>query len=90
MKIVHILELIVEKLDEKAKSDLDKVAGVGTSEQLEGKAQQAASAIEGTIEQAKGKAKEDIGTTKSAINDATDSLQETGENVTDKVKNFFQ
>ncbi|MDJ0724997.1 MAG: CsbD family protein [Prochloraceae cyanobacterium] len=89
-----------EKLDKKAKEGLDSVAGSGTSEQLEGKAQQAAGAVKenvdklssqakGKFEQAKGKAKEDIGKTKSAIEDASASVQDAAEDTADKVKGFF-
>ena len=85
---------------EQAKSALDSMVGSGTSEQLEGKADQAAGSVqravgkvtgqaEGAAKQAQGKAKEDIGTTKSALEDAGKEAQSASESMIDNVKEFF-
>lgn len=91
---------VIQKMDRKAKSDLDKVAGSGTSDKLEGqvnktagKAKQelgkARGQAEGTAQQAKGKAKEDIGTTRRAVEKAADNAEEAADSATDSIKNFF-
>lgn len=89
-----------KELDNRAKSDVDQVVGAGTSDQLEGYAQQAkgkldknvgkiAGQVEGAAEQVEGRAKADIGKVKSSVDDATDAAQDAGGNLIDDVKDFF-
>lgn len=89
-----------KELDSRAKSDVDQVVGAGTSDQLEGYAQQAkgeleksagkvAGQIEGAAEQAQGRAKTDIGKVKGAVEDATDAAQDAGGDLVEDVKDFF-
>ena len=91
---------VIQNLDRKAKSDLDQVAGAGTSDKLEGQVDKATGKIqsdlgkvrseaEGAAKQAQGKAKEDIGTTRRAIEKAADNAEETSDNAIDSIKNFF-
>ena len=91
---------VIQQMDRKAKSDLDEVAGAGTSDRLEGKVDRAAGKakqelgkaqgqVEGAVQQAKGKAKEDIGTTKQAIENAADNVEDASDSAIDSVKNFF-
>jgi uncharacterized protein YjbJ (UPF0337 family) len=91
---------VVQKLDQKAKSDLDTVAGSGTSDRLEGQVDQAvgkvqkefgkaSGQVEGAVQQARGKAKEDIGTTRRSIEKTADQAEEASDNAIDSIKNFF-
>ena len=79
---------------------LDQVAGAGTANQVEGKAQedlgrvqrqvdQAASQVEGAAKQVKGRAQQDIGRTQAALEDAADSAEEKADSWIDSVKAFF-
>ncbi|HIK31270.1 MAG TPA: CsbD family protein [Oscillatoriales cyanobacterium M59_W2019_021] len=91
---------VIQDLDSKAKSDLDTVAGAGTSDKLEGQVDQAlgkaqrdlgkvSGQVEGAARQAKGKAKEDIGTTRQAIENAADNAEDASDSAFDSIKNFF-
>lgn len=91
---------VIQDLDRKAKSDLDRVAGAGTSDKLEGQVDKATGKVqrelgkvqgqvEGAAKQAQGKAKEDIGTTRRAIEKTADRAEETSDNAIDSIKNFF-
>lgn len=90
----------VEKLDRKAKSDLDAVVGAGTSDKLEGQVDEAVGTVErnlgkmggeaeGAAKQAKGQAKQSMGEAKSAIDEAADNVEEASEGFMDSVKGFF-
>lgn len=91
---------VIQQMDRKAKSDLDKVAGSGTSDKLEGQVDKVTGKVqqelgnvrgqaEGVAKQVRGKAKEDIGTTRGAIDKAADRAEEASDNAIDSVKGFF-
>jgi uncharacterized protein YjbJ (UPF0337 family) len=91
---------VIQKMDRKAKSDVDKVAGYGTSDKLEGQVDKASGKIqrdlgksrgeiEGAAKQARGKAKEDIGTTRRGIEKTADRADKASDNAIDSIKNFF-
>ena len=95
-----ILAATAQQLDNRAKNDVNKIAGAGTASQLEGYVDQAkgkieknagkvASAVEGTADQVQGRAKSDIGQVKGAVEDAAEAAGETGEGLVDNVKDFF-
>ncbi|MDJ0735674.1 MAG: CsbD family protein [Nostocaceae cyanobacterium] len=90
----------VSDVQEKVKTDIDTVAGEGTSDQLEGQTKEAlgtaernlgqvSGQVKGAIKQAEGKAQKDIGKTKEAIEDLTSQTEETTESALDKIKSFF-
>ncbi|NJO41847.1 MAG: CsbD family protein [Cyanobacteria bacterium CRU_2_1] len=83
-----------------AASELDRIVGEGTSDRLEGQAEQAVGStqrqfgkvsgqVEGTTKQAEGKVKEGVGQTKNAFEQASEKVQEQTENAIDAVKNLF-
>ena len=101
---VESLENVSEKMDNKAKADLDNVAGLGTSAQLEGKVERTTGVIQenfgdarddleqqvaGTANRLKGNVKEATGGTAKALDNAADDLEDAGEGLVEKVKNFF-
>lgn len=101
---VEYLATVFEKMDNKAKSDLDTVAGSGSSNQLEGKVDRATGVIqenlgdarddlgqqiEGAANRAKANVKETAGIAAKAIDNATDDLENASESLVEKVKNFF-
>ena len=94
------LAATAQQLDSRAKSDVNRVAGAGTADRLEGyvdqaagtvekKAGKVASAIEGTADQVQGRAKADIGRVKGAAEDTAEAAGESGENLIDNVIDFF-
>lgn len=91
---------VIQDMDRKAKSDLDTVAGSGTSDKLEGQVDKATGKVQrdlgkveaeakGAVKQAQGKAKEDIGTTRQALENAADNAEDASDNAIDSIKNFF-
>ncbi|MCM1981694.1 CsbD family protein [Lyngbya confervoides] len=89
-----------QDLDSQIKRGLDNMAGSGTSDQLEGAAQQAAGAIkkqvgqvtrqaEGTADQIQGRAKADIGRVKGSAEDLGEAAERSGESLMDNIKDFF-
>ncbi|MGB3238607.1 MAG: hypothetical protein WBB29_09940 [Geitlerinemataceae cyanobacterium] len=91
---------IIQDMDRKAKSDLDTVAGAGTSDKLEGQVDKATgkaqrdlgnvkSEAKGALKQAQGKAKEDIGTTRQALENAADNAEDASDNAIDSIKDIF-
>lgn len=91
---------VIQQMDRKAKSDLDKVAGSGTSDKLEGQVDKVTGKVqkelgnargqaEGAAKQVRGKVKEDIGTTRGTIEKAADQVEETSDNAIDSIKGFF-
>lgn len=86
---------------EKAKNDVDKVLGAGTSDRIEGLTEQTVGNIEqnlgkvsgqakGLAKQAQGRAKEDIGRTKNAAEDIADKIEDTTESTADGILDFFR
>lgn len=82
------------------KTELDRIVGVGTSDRLEGEAEQAtgkaqrqvgkiSGQAEGTTKQIQGQTKETVGKAKSAIEEAQSEVEEKSEDFIDSVKNFF-
>lgn len=84
----------------RAASEVDRVVGEGTSNQIEGKAQRdigkvkqsvgkVTGQVEGAADQVKGKVKSDIGRTQQAADNAGDTAEDTMEDLVDSVKDFF-
>ncbi|MEO0647158.1 MAG: hypothetical protein AAFZ17_13535 [Cyanobacteria bacterium J06650_10] len=68
---------------QRAASELDRMAGAGTSDQIEGAVQDAiGQTTDDTLDQVKGKVKRDIGKLKGAAADAEESIE-------DAVKDFL-
>lgn len=101
---IEYLASISEQMDDKAKTDLDTVAGLGSSAQLEGKVDRATGVIqenlgdarddlgqqvEGAANRVKANVKEAAGSTAKALDNATDDLEDAGEGLVEKVKSFF-
>ncbi|MGF1569438.1 MAG: hypothetical protein ACFCVD_15455 [Nodosilinea sp.] len=85
----------------RAEQELDRVAGQGTANQIEGRAKagigrvqrqvdQATSQFDGTGKQIQGRAQENIGRTQAAAEDVTDAAQDSAEGVVDAIKDFFR
>ncbi|NES03830.1 MAG: CsbD family protein [Okeania sp. SIO2F4] len=98
---VAVIDSVIEDADTKGKNLLDKVAGEGTSNKIEGKVDTAVgkaqqelgntkSQAEGLAKQAEGKAESDIGTVESTLEKSASEVQETSENIFDNVKSFFE
>lgn len=79
---------------------VDKVLGEGTTDKIEGKAEQDLGTVQkkvgdikensqGTIKQIKGRAKQDIGEVKSRLDEAGSDLEDASESTLDAVKSFF-
>lgn len=94
------LATLFNKMDDKAKSDLDQAAGAGTSRQLEGAAQRVAGKAQrqfgevqgkakGTANQVEGRAKQDLGRVENAAEGIGSEIQDAAEGVTENVKAFF-
>lgn len=88
------------KADSKAKSDLDRTVGAGTSRQLEGAAQQATGTVqrqfgnvrnqaEGTANKLEGRAKQDLGRVEGTAQDIGSEVQDAAEGITDSVKGLL-
>ncbi|MEO0456355.1 MAG: CsbD family protein [Cyanobacteria bacterium P01_A01_bin.114] len=84
----------------RAANELDRVAGEGTSDMIQGKAQkdlgtvkrnvgEVTGQVEGAAEQVKGRAQQDLGRTKGAIEDAGDDVEEATDSFVDSVKDLF-
>ncbi|MEM9925654.1 MAG: CsbD family protein [Cyanobacteria bacterium P01_D01_bin.50] len=82
------------------KDNFDTVLGAGTSDKIEGKAEQAvgnvkqnigkiSGQVEGLAKQAQGRAKEDIGRTKDTAEDVADKIEDTTESTADGILDFF-
>lgn len=84
----------------RAERELDRKAGAGTANQLEGSAQENLGKVQRQVEkvtggndgldnQAKGRTQRDIGRTQEAAEDAADATQNAAEGIVDSVKSFF-
>ena len=84
----------------RAAEELDRVAGDGTSAQVEGKVQRdigtvkrsvgkATGQVEGAADQVKGKVKGDIGRTQDAAEDVRDNAEDAADGFVDSVKDLF-
>ena len=79
-------EKAADIMKERAASELDRMAGAGTSARLEGSVQGSVGKVtDDAVDQVKGKAKRDIGRVKGAAADAGESLEEAA----DAVKDFL-
>lgn len=87
-------------VQQRAERELDRKAGSGTANQLEGRAQEGVGQVQrqvnrvtggtdGIGNEAKGRARQDVGRTQGAVENATDAAQEAGEGIVDSVKGFF-
>lgn len=79
---------------------VDSVAGAGTANQVKGKAKQdigrvqsavddATDKLDGRTKQIKGRAQQDIGRTQQAAENTADDVQDSVDNLANRVKNFF-
>lgn len=81
----------------RAEREFDRVAGEGSINQVEGKAQEGLGKVqrklgdetEGTAREIRGKAQKNFGRTQEVADNATDAAQEQAEGLVDKVKDFF-
>lgn len=84
----------------RAEQALDRVAGSGTANQIEGRAKEdigkvqrqvdkALGQTDGAAKQAAGRAQKDIGRTQEAAEDAANAAQDSAEGIVDSVKDFF-
>lgn len=84
----------------RAERELDRVAGSGTANQIEGRAKEDLGRVQRQVDkvtgdtdglgnQVQGRAQKDIGRAQSAVEDAADAAQDTGEGIVDSVKSFF-
>lgn len=85
---------------DRAKQEVDRMAGSGTMDQIEGKAQEdlgkvqrqfgdTSNQVEGALRESKGRAQQGIGNVKSAADDAADDAEDFGQGLIDSVKDFF-
>jgi uncharacterized protein YjbJ (UPF0337 family) len=88
-------------VEDKAQRDLDRVFGSGTSNKIEGAAEEtfgrAKRQVDGTVNQAdgasrqiEGRAKRDIGRTQSSAEKLGEDLKESTENAVDSVRDLFR
>lgn len=83
-------EKAADIMRDRAASELDRMAGEGTSDQLEGAVQgSVGKATDNTVDQAKGKVKRDIGRLKGAAADAEDSLEDAAKGAANAVKDLL-
>ena len=79
---------------------INEVFGAGTTDKIEGKAEQDIGTIQknvgqvkentkGTVKQIKGRAKQDIGETKNRLEQAGSNLEDASESALDSVKSLF-
>lgn len=84
----------------RAADELDRVAGEGTSDRIEGKVKsdigtvernvgKVTGQVEGAAKQVEGKVKSDIGRTQAATEDAREDAQDAAEGFIDSVKDLF-
>ena len=84
----------------RAADELDRVAGEGTSAQIEGKVKsdigtvernvgKVTGQVEGAAKQIEGKVKSDIGRTQDATEDAREAAEDAGKGFVDSVKDLF-
>lgn len=90
-----------QEADAKGKSALDRVVGAGTSNQIEGKVNQAIGntqeelgntkgRVEGSAKQLKGQTQENIGKAQNTVEKAAYEAQDKSENLIESVKSFFE
>ncbi|MBI4780149.1 MAG: CsbD family protein [Oscillatoriophycideae cyanobacterium NC_groundwater_1537_Pr4_S-0.65um_50_18] len=88
------------KVKEDAKSAFDKVAGSGSANRIEGKAEKDYGRVqrnigntqnraEGAAKQIQGNAKQGVGKAQNAVENATEGVQDAAGNAIDAVKDFF-
>lgn len=86
--------------ESKAKSDLDRTVGAGTSRQLEGAVQEATGTVqrqfgntqnraEGTAKKLDGRAKRDLGRVEGTADKIGSEIQDAAEGITDSVKGLL-
>ena len=84
----------------RAERELDRKAGAGTANQLEGSAQENFGKAQRQVEkvtggndglknQAQGRTQRDVGRTQEAVEDATDAAKDSAEGFVESVKDFF-
>ncbi len=87
-------------MQNRAEQELDRVAGAGTANQIEGRATedlgrvqrqvgQVTNQTKGVAKQVEGRAQKDIGRTQSALENAADTVEDSTDNLVDSVKNFL-
>lgn len=87
-------------VQQRAERELDRKAGSGTANQLEGRAQEGVGQVQrqvnkvtggtdGIGNQVQGRAQKDLGRTQGAVENAADAAQDTGEGIVESVKGFF-
>lgn len=91
----------IQEADSQGKSALDRIVGAGTSNQIEGKIDQAIGKtkqelgntrgqIEGSAQQLEGKTEENIGKAQNTAEKAAYEAQDKSENLIESVKSFFE
>ena len=91
---------MVNKVKEDVKSAFDNVAGSGSANRIEGKAEKDYGTVqknfgntknqaEGTAKQIQGNVKQATGKAQNAVEDATESVQDKASDAIDAVKDFF-
>lgn len=87
-------------VQQRAERELDRTAGAGTANQIEGRAKEDMGRVQNQIEkvtggndslgnQIQGRAQRDIGRTQGAVESAADAAQDSAEGIVGSVKNFF-
>jgi len=87
-------------VQQRAERELDRKAGAGTANQLEGRAQEELGKVqrqvnkttggtEGLGNQIQGQAQKNIGRTQDAVEDAAESAKDSAGGIVDSVKDFF-
>ena len=84
----------------RAERELDRVAGSGTANEIEGRAKEdigrvqrqvdkVTGGIDGIGNQVQGRAQKDIGRTQGAVEDAAEAAEDSADGLIDSVKSFF-
>ena len=92
---------IAENLEQKVKKTIDQTMGSGTSDQIEGKLDEAAAnvqqktgevivQVEGAMKRAKSKVEQNIGEIKSAAEKASSKIEKASQGFLEQVKGFFR
>jgi uncharacterized protein YjbJ (UPF0337 family) len=83
-------------VNSRAAAELDRVSGAGTSDKLEGAAQETAgkvkrgiNGVNGSADQVEGKVKRDVGRAKGAAADAGEDIKEGANGMVESIKDFF-
>jgi len=87
-------------VENRAEQELDRVAGAGTADQIQGSAQEGLgkvqrqfgnteNQIKGAAKQVQGRAQKDIGRTQAAAEDAAGAIEDSSQGFVESVKDFF-